>query len=323
MLRAMHLRLLALLLPALLLAPAHAASEQALALTTPTGTLHGTLALPAAITTPLPVALIIAGSGPTDRDGNSAVLPGRNDSLKQLAGALAEAGIASLRYDKRGIAASAAAGPGEADLRFEHYVDDAAAWVRHLGQDQRFARVLVIGHSEGALIGLLAAQRGTVAAYVSIAGPADAAPVLLRRQLAGRLPPELAARNEAILSALQAGQPQADVPAPLMALYRPSVQPYLISWFRHAPGAELARLTLPCLIVQGDTDIQVGVADAQALHAARPACTLVVLPGMNHVLKAVPADVQQQLASYGDATLPLVPALPQAIVRFVRSLPAR
>lgn len=332
MLRAMLQRFLALLLPALLAAlqaPAHATGEQALALATPTGTLHGTLALPAVATAtstttaPLPVALIIAGSGPTDRDGNSALLPGRNDSLKRLATALAEAGIASLRYDKRGIAASAAAGPSEAELRFDHYVDDAAAWVQRLAQDPRFAPVLVIGHSEGALIGLLAAQRSAVAGYVSIAGPADAAPVVLRRQLAGRLPPELAARNEAILSALQVGQPQAHVPEPLMALYRPSVQPYLISWFRHTPSAELARLTLPCLIMQGDTDIQVGVADARALHAARPACTLAVLPGMNHVLKAVPADMQQQLASYGDATLPLVPALPQAIVQFVRGLPTR
>ncbi len=88
-------------------------------LTTSTGIIHGTLDLPSGIG-PFPVALIIAGSGPTDRDGNSAMLAGKNNSLKMLAQSLAAANIASLRCDKRGIAASAASGPKEADLRFEN-----------------------------------------------------------------------------------------------------------------------------------------------------------------------------------------------------------
>lgn len=285
-------------------------------LTTPTGVLHGTLQRPAGAG-PHPVALLIAGSGPTDRDGNSALLPGRNNSLMQLAAALAERGVASVRYDKRGIAASAAAGPREADLRFDTLVDDAAWWVQQLAADARFARVLVAGHSEGALIGTLAAAQSPTAALVLLAGPSEPAATVLRRQLAGRLPPSLADRSEALLKTLEAGRTDADVPEALNVLYRPSVQPYLVSWFRHDPAQALARLSLPCLIVQGSTDLQVLPDDARRLHAARPACTLALVDGMNHVLKTVPADPAAQQASYGNPALPLAEGLQQSLTAFL------
>jgi pimeloyl-ACP methyl ester carboxylesterase len=300
------------------------AAEEPATLDTLSGRLHGTLSLPEG-TAPTaaakpPVVLIIAGSGPTDRDGNTPLAAGRNNSLKLLAAALQAQGVATLRYDKRGIAASAAAAPGESALRFEHYVQDAAGWVRQLAADPRFAGVVVLGHSEGALIGLLAAQQAPVLGYVSLAGPAEKAADVLRRQLRAQLPPALAARNEALLAELEAGRTVAEVPPPLAGLYRASVQPYLISWFRHTPTTALARLDRPCLIVQGDTDLQVRVADAQALHQARPACTLNIVPGMNHVLKTVPADPAQQLASYGNPQLPLAPGLVQALQGFVAGL---
>src|SRR5690606_11236335 len=119
---------------------------------------------------PSPVVLIIAGSGPTDRDGNSPLLPGQNNSLRLLAEGLAQRGIATLRYDKRGIAESANAELREADLRFNTYVDDAAALLSRLHDDARFSRVSVVGHSEGALIAVMAAQKAAVDAIVSIAG---------------------------------------------------------------------------------------------------------------------------------------------------------
>src|SRR5262249_19557543 len=146
-------------------------AEQPIALTTSTGAISGTLVMPAA-TGKVPVVLIIAGSGPTDRNGNSPALPGRNNSYKMLAEALAADGVASVRYDKRGIAESKAAAAREADLRFEMYVDDAAAWVNQLRADPRFSRVIVAGHSEGSLIGMLAAANAKADAFVSIAGVA-------------------------------------------------------------------------------------------------------------------------------------------------------
>lgn len=298
-----------------------AAGDSPISLDTLTGTLHGSLYLPAAAGADrLPVVLIIAGSGPTDRDGNSAGLPGPNHSLKLLAQGLAEGGWASLRFDKRGVAASAAAGPRESDLRFDNYVQDAAAWLRLLRADTRFGRLVVLGHSEGSLVAMLAAKEVPVDGLVSLAGPADGASTVLRTQLAGKLPPPLAARHEAVLSSLERGQTVADPPPELAALYRPSVQPYLISWFRHDPKAVLAGLRGPVLVLQGDTDIQVSVANAAALQAARPGVEMSIIPGMNHVLKAVPADLSSQLASYSNPALPLAPGLVPRLLQFLGPL---
>jgi hypothetical protein len=134
----------------------------------PGGTLHGSLMLPAT-TQPAPVALLIAGSGPTDRDGNNPA-GGNNDSLKRLAIGLAERGIASLRYDKRGVAASRAVAPREEQLSVEAYVADAVAWGQLLKADPRFSQLILLGHSEGALIAALAAADAGADALVSVAG---------------------------------------------------------------------------------------------------------------------------------------------------------
>ncbi|WP_051971986.1 alpha/beta hydrolase [Massilia sp. 9096] len=283
------------------------------------GVLAGTLMLPAA-TGKMPVALIIAGSGPTDRDGNSTVPGFRSDSLKLLAAALAQQGIASLRYDKRGIGASRAAMPSESALRFDDYVDDAARWLATLKADPRFSNVVVIGHSEGALIGMLAAANAGADGFVSLAGIADGFAVVLRKQLAGKMAPAQLAESERILTALEHGATVADVPPGLAMLFRPSVQPYLISVMKYAPAERFATLRIPALIVQGETDVQVGVDQAVKLKAAKPDALLVTIPGMNHALKAATSDIAQQKAAYGDPALPLHPQLAPAIVGFVRSL---
>lgn len=293
------------------------AGEQPISLDAGGGTLAGTLHLPAGAGK-APVVLIIAGSGPTDRDGNNPAFPGPNNSLKLLAEALGRAGFASVRYDKRGIGASRAGAPDESALRFDTYVEDATAWIAKLKADPRFGPVAVIGHSEGALIGMLAAERAGAAAYVSLAGVAEGPGAILRKQLAGKLPPALAADNERILASLEQGKPAAEVPPALAALYRPSIQPYLISWMAYVPSRRIAALRMPVLIVQGTTDIQVGVEQAEALKAARPDAGLAVIPGMNHVLKEVPADPQRQMASYGDPALPLHPQLAGALTGFLR-----
>ena len=290
-------------------------------LKTANGPLHGTLLVPAAAK-PMPVVLLISGSGPTDRDGNSVTLPGKNDSLKMLAEGLAAKGIASLRYDKRGIGESRNVGPEEKDLRFEMYVDDAAAWATKLKRDRRFSRVVIVGHSEGALIGTIAAQRGEAAAHVSIAGVGRPADIVLRMQLSGRLPPDLRGISDRTLDALKSGKTVDDLPQSLFVLYRPSVQPYLISWFRYDPVEEVKKLTIPVLIVQGTTDIQVSLDDARALAGAKPDTKLELIDGMNHVLKMVP-DSSQQLASYSDPSLPVAPRLIDVIAGFVADHAAR
>lgn len=309
-------RLCSLLLIGGIASQTHAA-ETPITLDTPTGQLAGTLELPAGADKPR-VALLIAGSGPTDRDGNSSMIPGRNDSLKLLAAGLAEAGIATVRYDKRGIGGSHAAGSAESALRFEMFVDDAAAWIARLKADPRFASVAVIGHSEGSLIGMLAARQADAAAFVSIAGIADGASTLMRKQLEGKLPPELEKESERILVSLESGVVVDPVPPALATLFRPSVQPYLISWFKYVPAQRIAELTMPVLVVQGNTDIQVDVVQANRLHGARPGAKLAIIPGMNHVFKHVRAVPELQVASYGDPNLPVSPLLVKSIADFLQ-----
>ena len=297
---------------------AAATRSDSIVLETPTGAIHGTLLLPADTDGRTPVALIISGSGPTDRDGNSPLLAGANNSLKLLAEALAAQGIATVRYDKRGIAASRAAGPSENDLRFDTYIGDASAWITRLRSDARFSTVAVIGHSEGSLIGMVAARTAGAGAFVSIAGAGRPAPDVLREQLARQLPPPMMASAERAIALLASGRTADSTPPALAALFRPSVQPYLISWFRLDPAREIATLEIPVLIAQGTTDVQVPVSDARLLAAAAPRARLLLVDGMNHVLKMVPADAQAQLRSYGDPTLPVAPPLVSAIVELVR-----
>jgi pimeloyl-ACP methyl ester carboxylesterase len=245
-------------------------------------------------------------------------MPGANNGLRQLAEALAAKGIASLRYDKRGIAASRAAGQQESDMRFDFLIDDAVGWARQLRADRRFSTVTIVGHSEGALIGTIAAHRAEASGFVSIAGAGRPAADILREQLGRQLPPTLLAGAETTIATLQAGRTVESPPPELAALFRPSVQPYLISWFRYDPAAELARLRVPVLIVQGTTDVQVPVDDAKRLAAAAPEATLLIIDGMNHVLKSVGTDPAAQRASYGDPTLPVVPELVDAVAGLVR-----
>jgi uncharacterized protein len=291
--------------------------EQPISLATPSGTIHGSLLLPSSRHAAVPVVLIIAGSGSTDRDGNSGGAAGQNNSLKLLALSLLEAGFASVRFDKRGVAASIAAGMKEHELRLDTYVSDASHWIDRLLQDERFSGVAVVGHSEGSLIGMLACPGRPVKAFASIAGVARGAASVLRLQLQGKLSPPLAARSEAILTALESGRPVGDVPAELEFLYRPSVQPYLRSWFQYLPAEAFKKLQMPCLIVQGDRDIQVPVSEAYALKNAKPEAELQILAGMNHVLKRVSGDDAEQLASYVDPALPLAPDLSPHLVRFI------
>ncbi len=293
-------------------------------LDTPTGHLHGTLELPEG-PGPFPVALVIAGSGPTDRDGNSTLLPGRNDSLKLVARALAEAGVASLRYDKRAIGESREAGLDEAAMTFDLAVQDAVRWLRQLDDDTRFARTLVVGHSEGSLVGMLATGPAGASALVSLEGAGRPAADVLRSQLRGQLPAELMDEVDQVLRELEAGRTVdtlppgiAAVPQIGQALFRQSVQPYLVSWFRHDPARVLAELEVPSLVVQGTTDLQVPVSDGERLAAAGKHATLARIEGMNHVLKAAPAEQAANLAAYSDPALPLAPGLALALRSFLK-----
>ena len=285
-------------------------------LNTPTGTLYGSLVLPKS-DKPVPVVLIIAGSGPTDRNGNN-TQGGRNDSLKKLAWRLAQNNIASVRLDKRGIAQSQPAAPDERTLNLDQYVTDAVAWGNLLKADPRFADVFVLGHSEGALIASLAAPAMDAAGVISIAGTARPVGQVLREQLQrNNMPPGLLQRSVELIHTLESGRTDDNVPEALQVIFRPSVQPYLISLLRYDPAKAFAALKMPALIIQGTHDIQVDVNDARLLKAAKPDADLALIEGMNHVMRIVPMDMKRQVQSYNDPNQRLSSELGDRIVRFI------
>jgi uncharacterized protein len=291
-----------------------AAAEETMTVKNDFGTIEGTLLVPEACGS-VPVVLIIPGSGPSTRDG------GEPKMYRLLAQALAERGIASLRYDKAGVGRSRNAAPPMSEYVFERGADDAAKLVAALHDDARFSRVMVAGHSEGSELGILVASRAKVDAFVSIAGAGRPIGIVLREQLARNIADEeLLAKANVIIAALERGENVAasDVPQELMPLFAPSLQPYMISWMKHDPAKDLAAASIArVLVVQGTTDIQVTTGDAELLAAARSDAELVLVEGMNHTLKAATGKTPAaQKAAYEDGSLPLVPAFVDAVSAF-------
>ncbi|MEL6772403.1 MAG: alpha/beta hydrolase [Bacteroidota bacterium] len=291
-----------------------------IAIETATGTLRGTLTWPADGEQPAPGVVLIAGSGPTNRDGNSIMLPGKNNSLRMLAEALTAEGYAVLRFDKRGIAGSAGSTLAEVDLRVETFADDVTAWGRWLRADPRTTDALtLIGHSEGTLVGALAAPVLEADGFVALAGLGRPIQVVLRRQLDAQLPPDVMTEADSVFATLERGGTVDGLSPMLLTMFRPSIQPYLTSVMAYDPADLLADLDAPVLVVNGTTDVQVTLDDGERLAEADNA-TLVVIDGMNHILKAVDGPLQVQLPSYGDPSLPLHPDLLPALVGFLAEI---
>ncbi|SNY99776.1 alpha/beta hydrolase [Flagellimonas pacifica] len=288
--------------------------EESIVLATNTGDISGTLLLPESIAKP-PVVLIIAGSGPTDRNGNNPMMT--NNSLKMLAEGLVENTIASVRFDKRGVGQSVGAAIPESELRFENFIDDVVTWIDFLTNDSRFGDLVVLGHSEGSLIGMVAAQNKHVDKYISVAGAGISVGELLRKQLKNQ-PSFVLEQSTPILEKLEQGETVENVPQMLFSLFRPSVQPYMISWMKYDPALEIAKLKSPSLIIQGSTDIQVDVSDAEKLSESNKKAKKVIIEGMNHIFKPAPSDRLQNIATYNNPDLPLVEGFISEIVEFIK-----
>lgn len=288
--------------------------ESIVKLETDTGIIEGSMLLPKTETA-IPVTLIIAGSGPTDRDGNN--LQMKNNSLKMLAEGLAENGIASIRYDKRGIGKSRMAGMREIDLRFDIYVEDAKDWIALLKNDDRFSEVIVIGHSEGSLIGIIASEQAQADKFVSLAGVGEPAGKIIRKQLEAQ-PPILLEKSLPVIEKLENGEKVDTLNPILNSIFRKSIQPYLISWFKYDPQEEIRKLNIPILIVQGTNDIQVGVEEAEKLSAAKPEAEKHIIDGMNHILKDSEMERGKNMQTYSQPDLPLSSGLVELIEKFIK-----
>lgn len=300
--------------------PPRAAAEQPYVVHSGHLALAGTLTTPRGATAPVPVALIIAGSGPTDRNGNS-VMGIRPNSYAQLAWRLAERGIATLRYDKRGLPGTR----GTFDMRvttLDDFAADARAAAESLALDPRFSRVVLVGHSEGASLALLAARQGApVAGVAHVSGLGRSFGAVLRDQLSRQVDSATLVRYDAAMRSYLGGEQPADVPGQLAMLFAPVNRTFMRSLAAFDPPAAIRAVRQPVLILQGSTDVQVSVADAERLHAARPDARLAVIPQANHVLKrATGATLAGQGATYTDPTAPIVPEVVSALEEWIRSL---
>lgn len=295
-------------------------TESPITLNTLAGTLSGTLTMPKNAAGKIPVVLIIPGSGPTDRDGNST--PGlRSNTYKLIAAALGKAGIASLRYDKRGVGQSKSSAK-EADTKFTDMADDANELAGMLKEDSRFSKLIVLGHSEGSLAGMLmiASTEIPFNGFISAAGAGDPADIILTEQLKKSAPPSVQTEFKRIVDSLRKGKTTDRVDPALYSIMRPSIQKYMMNWMAFDPQRVIKRVKTPILIIQGTTDMQIGVAQAEKLKKAKSEATLKIIEGMSHILKDGPPDREQNLATYNNPDLPLKPEFVTAVVSFINTV---
>jgi uncharacterized protein len=279
---------------ALAASPASAAPPAPVELTAPgpEGPLAGTLLDPDA---KAPLVLLIPGSGPTDRDGNNP-LGVAGGPYRQLAEALAAKGIATLRIDKRGLFGSKAAQADPNAVTAADYAADVQAWSKVARARTGRVCIWLLGHSEGGLVALQAAQAPAgICGLILVSSIGRPMGAVLREQLRAN-----------------------PANAPLQTLFPDRLQGYWIDLLSHDPARLVAAVKLPVLILQGTRDLQVSVADAEALHRAQPKATLTLLPGINHVLRPVASDDRAaNLATYRDATLAISPSVAEAVATFV------
>jgi len=282
--------------------------------------LGGTLTLPRSATGRVPVVVIIAGSGPTDRNGNS-LLGIRPNSYAQLAWRLAERGIASLRYDKRAMPGT----KGVFDMTkmtLDDFAADARAAAESLAHDARFSRVILLGHSEGSSLALMAARAGPpVTAVISVSGLGRPLGVVLREQLSRQFDSATLVRYDTAMAQYLRGEQPRDMPPQLALLFVPINLSFMKSLSSFDPPAAIKAVRQPVLIVQGGRDLQVTVADAERLHAAKPDAQLVVVPLANHVLKqTTDTTLQGQMPTYQSPTVPIMPDVADAIADWIIKL---
>ncbi|RCH54340.1 hypothetical protein DJ568_13705 [Mucilaginibacter hurinus] len=296
-------------------------TETAYNLKTLSGNLSGSLVTPKNAGGKVPVVLIIPGSGPIDRNGNSDKLG--KDTLKAntyalLANELGKKGIATLRYDKRGIGQSASS-TKEAETRLDDMVEDALGIINDLNERNEFSKVIVLGHSEGSLVGIIAARDAAVNALISVAGAGESADKIMTEQMK-KQPSYVFEGFNRVLDSMKRGKMTPNVDPSLYRFVRPSIQLYLMSWFRFDPAKEIKKLKIPMLLIQGTTDLQTSVTQAEKLKKAKSDAQLLIIPNMNHVLKEAPADTKHNLATYSNPNLPLKPELVNGIADFVNKL---
>lgn len=275
----------------------------------------GTLTLPID-TSQVPLVIFIQGSGPTNRDGNQSMA--KNDGVKKIAHQLAQDGIASFRFDKR-IFKMTRYRIQEEDLRFDDFVKDLNEIIRHFKSSESYSKIILAGHSEGALIAKLAAQQENVDALISLAGAGRSIDEIIVEQLSKQSKEMAESAATAFAEIKKTGKTTNYSPF-LESIFRPSVQPYMGSWLQYKPVEEVAKLEIPVLIVTGSADLQVDPQDAELLHEAQPNSQLVILEKMNHIFREIQGDNLENSKTYNEPGRPLHPELMPTLTDFIKSL---
>jgi len=295
-----------------------AVTESPVLLKTLSGQISGTLVMPNNASGKIPLVLIVGDSGPTDRDGNNEKAGITADTYKLLAYALGKNNIASLRYDKRNVGQSVSS-TKESQLRVDDYSDDAVSLINLLTDDQRFSKIVLLGHGEGALVSMIASTGMPVKGYIAAECASEQGDKILENQMKSK-PKYQQDEFKAILDSLRKGKTTDRVDPALYYIARPSIQNFLMSWCRLVPIRGIKALKIPVLIIQGTTDLVVSVDDAKKLKKAKSDATLLVIKGMNHILKDAPADEDKNTDTYTKPDLPLSADLVPGIVDFINKL---
>jgi alpha/beta superfamily hydrolase len=259
------------------------------------------------------LAIIIAGSGPTDRDGNNSSM--KSNYLKMLAEELNKNGISSFRYDKRGVSKSLGDIKSPNEIQFLDYVNDVKSIINHFKDTKKYKKIVIIGHSEGSLIGMLA-SKSIADGFISIAGAGVDYLTLIQRQLSNRAP-YIKSMSDPIIEQLKKNKLVDSVPPMLNNLFGTNLQRFLIDASSFDPAAEISKLVIPILIIQGTNDIQVEVKDAEILHTASSKSKLKIIQGMNHVFRQVSENFILNLQTYANPDLPIDENLPVIISEFI------
>ncbi|MBG43559.1 MAG: alpha/beta hydrolase [Aequorivita sp.] len=275
--------------------------------------IEGTLIVPQTDEKPA-LAIIVGDSGPTDRNGNQQMMV--NNSLKFLAEGLYENNIASFRYDKRLVKQMKLRSLNEKNIRFDHFIEDAAAILEHFKKDERFSKIYIIGHGQGSLVGMVAAQNGADG-FVSIAGAGQEIDDVIVAQLAEQAP-GLVDNARTSFDDLRANGIAYNYSPGLASIFRKEIQPFIFTWMQYDPQIEITKLNIPVLIINGEKDIQVQISEAELLRNAKPNSQYEIIENMNHVLKEIEGNDLENSKSYNIYNLPVTPKLITVISEFIK-----
>ncbi len=274
--------------------------------------INGSLLMPQQDEAPS-LAIIIADSGPTDRNGNQNFM--QNNALKKLAYALAENGISSYRYDKR-IVKQIRLGDVDEDMMFDDFVSDAKDVFEYFYNSNSFSGIHIIGIGQGSLVGMLTAISGADT-FISLAGAGKPIDEVLLDQI-NATAPMFNSEAARVFGVLRNGQTTMDYPEALASVFDISVQPFIQNWMQYDPSQIIKELEIPVLVVNGTKDLQVSTEEANLLHEAANDSELQIIENMNHVLFDIKGDDLENSKSYNESFRPISTDLVQVIVNFIR-----